>query len=182
MKKILLMASGSTCLLSLLYASAVVQPSPAAAQQQQQQQRDELDSAVSPEKFWKFLQEAKYRDWKPWPGHDGDFFEGQEPHGALLKVYVNRATARNQKNPPDKSIIVKENYTPDKKLAAITVMHRVKGFDAEHGNWWWVKYNPDGTVDEQNGKKLAGKVQGCIRCHSAAAGNDFVYMNDERRK
>lgn len=98
-----------------------------------------------------------------------------------MKLYVNRAAAGRPENPPDKSILVKENYTPDKKLAAITVMYRARGFDPEHGDWWWVKYNPDGTVDTQNGTKLAGKVQGCIRCHSAAGGDDFIYANDRQR-
>lgn len=33
------------------------------------------------------------------------------------------------------SIVVKENYKPDKTLAAITVMHKVAGFDPAGGDW-----------------------------------------------
>jgi len=27
--------------------------------------------------------------------------------------------------------------------------------------------------------KLAGKVKGCINCHSSAKGGDYIFMNDK---
>lgn len=125
------------------------------------------------QKFWDFLQNAQY---KRWPGQDGDLYQGTDPHEALLKIYINRQCASNPQNPPDESIITKENYAPNKKLAAITIMQR-EGYGPEYGNWWRVKYNPDGTVAEQNGMRLAGKVKGCIQCHSQAKGNELIYTN-----
>lgn len=131
------------------------------------------------EELWAFLQEAQYRHWAPWDGQSGDFYEGQEPHGALLKVYINRKAAGNPESPPVGSIIIKENYTPEKKLAAITIMQRSTGYDPEHNDWYWVKYTPEGAVAEMNGMKLAGKLEGCIQCHGGAGGNDFLFINDK---
>ena len=29
---------------------------------------------------------------------------------------------------------------------AVTVMYRTKGYNPEGGDWYWAKYNPDGTI------------------------------------
>jgi len=81
---------------------------------------------------------------------------------------------------PDESIIVKENFGPDKKLAAITVMYKEKGYDPAHNDWFWAKYQPDGTIDAE------GKVKGCIDCHGLPKDifkdktNDYVWSSDLR--
>ena len=67
---------------------------------------------------------------------------------------------------------------------AITAMYRSKGYNPEAGDWYWIKYNPDGTVakapPEMRSMPLAGKPMGCIKCHGeGAAGNDFAFFNDE---
>ncbi len=134
-------------------------------------------------RFWNWLKDAKYENWGPWPGERADFFPGQSPHGAFLKMYINRPAAGSPENPPHGSIIIKENYGKDKKtLMAITIMYRAKGYDPEHNDWYWVKYNPDGTVAKappaMGSMPLAGKVQGCIKCHSSADGDDFTFVND----
>lgn len=136
------------------------------------------------EKLWSFLIQGKYRNWAPVPGQSDKMYEGQSPHGAYLKMYLSRSAAGNPRNLPDKSILIKENYGPDqKKLMAITVMFRSKGYNPSAGDWYWVKYLPDGRVDQKatpNGRlRLAGKVNGCIDCHRDAAGGDFVFFNDE---
>jgi len=133
--------------------------------------------------FWDYLQGAKYTNWAPGPGQNGDVYEGQSPHGAFLKMYLNRKAIANSAELPLGSVIVKENYGDDKKtLMAITVMYRAKGYNAEGGNWYWVKYNPDGTVAKappaKGGMTLAGKVKGCISCHGDADGDDFSFFND----
>lgn len=127
----------------------------------------------TPEALWKQLEKSEYRHWGPWPGQDGNFYEGQEPHGALLKVYANRTALGQPADPPHGSIVIKENYSPEKKLMAITVMQRVKGYDAAHHDWYWAKFDGDGRVAEMGGKPLAGKVTGCIQCHGSADGEDY---------
>ncbi|VAX38810.1 hypothetical protein MNBD_PLANCTO02-1236 [hydrothermal vent metagenome] len=133
--------------------------------------------------LWKYLKSAKYTNWAPVPGKKESAYKGQSPHGAFLKMYLNRKAAGNFKTLPSGSIIVKENYGKDAKtLMAITVMYRNKGYDPQNGDWYWVKYNPDGSVanapQEKGGMRLAGKVKGCIQCHSGAEGKDYFFAND----
>ncbi len=114
---------------------------------------------------WSYLQEQSYRDsWELWP-NKGELYQGGEPHGMLLTTYLNDealdALANDSGPLPHGSIVVKENFMPDSTLAAITVMYAAEGNDAEHNDWFWAKYQPDGSVD------AAGRVQSCISCHEA---------------
>lgn len=133
-------------------------------------------------RFWRYLQTGKYKNWAPAPGQTGGFYPGESPHGAKLKMYLNRVAAGNSKKFPLGSIVVKENYSDDEKLMAITVMYRAKGYDPDHNDWYWVKYNPDGSVakapPEMGSMSLAGKVKGCIMCHEGADGDDYAFIND----
>jgi hypothetical protein len=126
--------------------------------------------------MWKYItKDEPYTKWDLWPGK-GKMFEGTEPHGALLTVYVTKGAHQVIEKKKGKfaqgAIIVKENYKPDKTLAAVTIMYKAKGYNPEAGDWFWAKYNPDGSVDKE------GKVAGCIKCHSAKADNDWVFTGD----
>jgi len=134
--------------------------------------------------FWKYLTEGKlaYTNWTSWPGRNG-IYPGQSPHGAFLKLYANRTAAFNPAELPHGSILVKENYGEDREtLMAVTVMYRSKGYDAAHRDWYWIKYNPDGTVattpSEMGSKPIAGRFSSCIECHSSADGGDLSFAND----
>jgi hypothetical protein len=134
-------------------------------------------------RFWGWLQSAQYTNWAPQPGKTGDIYEGQSPHGAFLKVYMNRTAAGKPKEMPPGSILVKENYGKDKKtLMAVTVMYKTKGYDSAHNDWYWVKYNPNGTVaktpPDKGNKPIAGRFPSCIACHAGADGNDYSFAND----
>jgi hypothetical protein len=76
---------------------------------------------------------------------------------------------KNKAPMTDGAIIAKENYTADKKFVALTVMYKIKGYNPEAGDWFWVKYAPDGKV------LASGKVKGCIQCHSAKKDNDYIF-------
>ncbi len=134
-------------------------------------------------KLWNYLTRQKYQNWAPVPGESDESYPGQSPHGAFLKMFLNRKAAGNAHNLPNGSIIIKENYAADgTTLAAVTVMYRSTGYNPESGDWYWVKYNPDGTVavkqTEQGPIRLAGKPKGCIECHGGAEGGDFTFFND----
>jgi len=147
-------------------------------------------SAVSTEvdetfeqKFWNYIVRAKYRNWAPVPGKSDAMYEGESPHGAYLKMYLNRTAAGSPSALPTGSIVIKENYGRDQRtLMAVTAMYKNKGYSESTGDWYWVKFNPDGTVatkSTDNGeKRLAGRVQGCIQCHDGADGDDYVFFND----
>jgi hypothetical protein len=75
---------------------------------------------------------------------------------------------------PAGSIVVKENYTGDKKLAAITAMYKISNFDPETNDWYWLKYTPDKTVEAK------GKVDGCISCHVRAKSSDWLFSYKQK--
>lgn len=130
-------------------------------------------------RFWNWLQAAQYRNWSPLPGQTAGTYPGESPHGAHVKMYVNRTAITNPEQMPSGSAVVKENYGEDgETLMAITVMYRSEGYDPEHGDWYWVKYEPDGRVSRMDGMAVAGRVQMCIDCHSGAEGGDYLFAND----
>lgn len=117
-------------------------------------------------------QTAPYKKWSLWPGK-GRFYKGTPPHGAYLITHVNPAALEAIQGKagslPDGAMVVKENYTPDKKLASVTVMYKRQGYNPGEGDYFWLKYAPDGTVQAE------GKVKSCIQCHSLRRTNDFLY-------
>jgi len=145
---------------------------PAVVAPRQQQQPFE-------EKLWNWIQSAQYKNWAPMPGQSDDAYPGESPHGEKLKLYVNRIAAGNPKQLPLGSLLIKENYGADgQTLMAVTVMYRSRGFDPEHGDWYWAKYEADGRVATMKGMPVAGRVGMCIECHTAAGGGDYSFAND----
>ncbi len=125
--------------------------------------------------LWSHMHKAGYtRNWPMWPGKRA-LYQGQEPHGALLTTYVNhRALAAidgKHGAMPEGAIVIKENYMPGRQLAAITVMYKVRNYNPEAGDWYWVKYKPDGAIEGE------GKLPMCISCHSAREDNDYIYTD-----
>lgn len=115
-----------------------------------------------------------YTSWDLWP-ETSKFYPGREPHGALLITYVNDIAANSilaQNGMADGSIIVKENLTPLKALAGLTVMYKIRGFDPSAGDWFWAEYAPDGTVAS------SGQVAKCIDCHVKVQENDFLFTGN----
>jgi hypothetical protein len=123
--------------------------------------------------FWKYITKTNpYTEWELWPGKDG-IYKGTHPHGAYLKLFANETAlkaARAGKEMPPGSIIVKENYGKDAKtLMAVTPMYKIEGYDPENDNWFWAKYEADGTVEK------AGKVEGCIKCHGKVRDQNWIF-------
>jgi len=117
-----------------------------------------------------------YTAWRLWP-NKGKLYKGTEPHGVLLTTFVNDAayySIKKKKGMADGSIIAKENYTSDKKFDALTVMYKIKGYNPQAGNWFWVKYAPDGKV------LASGKVGACINCHAKVKDNDYIFSGKVR--
>ena len=124
-------------------------------------------------KLWTHMTETNpYQGWGYWPGYAG-IYPGKSPHGKYLKLFANPIAlkaAREGKPMPDGSILVKENYGGDKKtLKAVTPMYKVKGYNPEGGDWFWVKYGPNGKI------QAAGQPKGCVDCHKAVKDKDWVF-------
>jgi hypothetical protein len=101
-------------------------------------------------------------------------YEGTSPHGAYLTTYVNpyafAAIDGKKGEMPNGAIVVKENYTKDKKLAAVTVMRKVAGFAPDSGNWFYLKYNPS-----NHQVQASGDVDSCRSCHAKVKNNDWLF-------
>jgi len=129
---------------------------------------------------WAYLQEQDYsKDWTLWPGK-GRLYTGQEPHGMLLTTYLNGVAAQALDQGVDRmpagAIIVKENYMPDKTLAAVTVMYKVPGYNPDHNDWFFTKFLANGELDKMpNGMVMEGRLPGCQNCHIAQKNNDYIF-------
>jgi len=120
-------------------------------------------------------------------------YKGMPPHGLILELMEKNVTIDGVTG----ALVVKKNYggngltiedvigDPEKYLKAVTIMfQRESGYDDENKNWFYGKYSADGSL-QKNPKdmKLAGRVAkgaptGCISCHKAAPGGDFIFNHD----
>lgn len=119
-------------------------------------------------------------------------YKGVHPHGAVLTNVTSEVTVGGHTG----KVVVKKNFggegvstdsvaaDPAKYLKAVTVMYkRESGYDADNQDWFWAKYLADGSLDKNDkGMQLAGRVAkgkpvGCISCHTAAPGGDYIYTN-----
>lgn len=132
---------------------------------------------VSVESIWERITgDTDYTAYEYMPEQVG-MKKGQAPHGAFHKIFTNDIFCDElpiqSKTAPYGSIIVKENYSQDKILGALTVMVKVKDFNPKHNDWFWVKYSPDGkALSPEN-----GKPEGCITCHSGKNDNDYIIVH-----
>ena len=119
-----------------------------------------------------FTGHQPYKKWDTWPGKS-IMIKGTEPHGDFVTIYLNDKAAesvKTQKGMANNSVILQENYNRSKELSAVTVMYKVKGYNPEGGDWFWVKYDYRLKVISE------GKVYDCIGCHSKAKNNDYVLI------
>jgi hypothetical protein len=141
----------------------------------------QLPAADGKALFSYISQTRPYKQWGTWPKDQWNDFttllKSGAPHGGVVRIYVNDIAlnaARDFKGQlPEGAIIVKENYTGHDPaspgdLDALTVMYKVKGYDPEHNDWFWLKVRPDGKVDAE------GKVGMCYGCHAQEGNKDYV--------
>jgi hypothetical protein len=119
--------------------------------------------------------------------------QGALPHGYYIDTLETRMTLDEHSG----RLIITRNYgdegvtrsqvvnAPMNQLKSISVMYkREAGYDKGNKDWFWGQYSPAGEVlkDAQGvpmaGRVAAGSSSGCIACHRAAPGGDYVYSND----
>lgn len=130
--------------------------------------------------FWRYLvkKDAAYNTWKVLD-HEPPKDEIENPHGTVSRTYANEVAAKDPENLPAGSILVREDYDDKRKRQSISVLYRVKDYDKEHGNWYYLRFTETGAIIKgKDNKPLAGKVTSCIECHAKAGGKDFVFSND----
>lgn len=179
-------------LTSVLWAAFLI-ATPAATAQTPRSHKD----ASFEDQFWKYLVGNNYKNWSPGPSESAGFYKGQNPHGAYLKMYINRTAAGSIDDLSIGSVVILENYRKDQSLKTISVMYRTSGFNPSGNDWYWIEYQPDGSVVRSAAKDnetenrihnvsltmspkrmVMGKASNCIGCHQSAGGNDFVFSND----
>lgn len=133
--------------------------------------REEIDA----QRLWqRITDEAPYQTYSFWPGEEG-VQPGQAPHGPFHRILVNKALYEAvplaDRTAPNGSIIVKENMDAGQEVTGYTVMAKVEGFSAESADWFWARYDLDGSA------RAAGAVQACVICHGGVANNDFVIVH-----
>ena len=109
--------------------------------------------------FWRFIVKrgAAYNTWKVLTRAQTD--DGIEnPHNAISKTYVDKVGAADTATLPNESILVREDYDREKNRQSISVMYRVKDYDKDHGNWYWIKYLENGSVARGAGGGLSVRV------------------------
>lgn len=134
------------------------------------------DSGVDPDlataqDIWTDI--AGYSDWSQTADWTGVVESADGTHGPYVQIWLNDAaydtiTGGGGGDMPDGAIIVKEGYSDASGSAvnAVTVMKKISGFDPDHGDWFWVNYSDDGTIN------VYGSASGCYDCHSS--GQDYV--------
>ena len=124
-------------------------------------------------------------------------YKGFPPHGIVLELLELPIAFKGTMG----HLIIKRNYggdglsieevinNPKAYLKSISIMfQRDKDYDPENNNWFYARYNKDGTLSaSKKGTKMAGRLAkgmsgGCIACHSSADGGDFIFSHDRYGK
>lgn len=116
--------------------------------------------------------EDPYQKWELWPGK-GKFYKARPPLDHVT-TYVNDNAFNSVKaglKMSNGSLIVTENYTAEKKLTAVFVMFKIKGYNPSGGDWFWAQYDSAGMTLAE------GKVDACIECHAKVKENDYIFTD-----
>ena len=131
-----------------------------------------------------------YTDWPFEAGVPEGYYVGAEPHGMVLRTFVNDIAAADIEASAgafsEGAVLIKENHAPtgvdltglapqtalpdfDGDLRAWTWMVKVPGYAPETGDWFWGRFAADGSL------LAAGSPQGCVACHAQVQDNDWVF-------
>ncbi|HXX56914.1 MAG TPA: cytochrome P460 family protein [Thermodesulfovibrionales bacterium] len=166
MKKVLVAVVSAVFILGFGYASYAIHDMDAQGTPVMQ---PEADAA----KLYTYIMKPKpyFSRLKLWPGKR-KLVSGNDPHGPLTTTYLNDTalSALSKGDMVDGSCIIMENYSADKRLETLTVMYKVKGYNPDAGDWFWVQYSSN------NGYVLeSGKVDSCIACHKSRQDTDYLH-------
>lgn len=132
------------------------------------------------ERLWEQI--SGTADYKNWPLLQGSSVQqdSDAPHGDFATI---RFSGPNAESPVSGDILVKELWVEEENQPqALTVMLKLDGFDPDNSNWFYAKYQLDGTLaTTPTGMPLAGAMEpapgaACRGCHRDAPGNDFQWL------
>ena len=178
-----------SCLQAWLTVVALIGISSVAAQSDGQQWYGGSEDVAFAEDLWNAMLQAKLVGGEAQPGKP---YIGLHPHGAILESEIHTIAVRGvsgilaaKRSYRGVGITVEDvEVNRSEFIVDITVMFkREAGYDSAAQNWFWAKYNPDGSLDvTPNGVQLAGRIakgkpKGCIACHLRAPGGDLLFAN-----
>lgn len=137
---------------------------------------EEADEGQARELYDQAIAGDEYKSWQRFPGASPDLLKSGQHNGDFVRSYMNdvavAAIADFNGTFPDGTIFVKEQYgdAAGTVKTGHTVMLKLDGYDAEHGDWYWVAFNGEGETTSHN-----GMAPYCSDCHSAVKTNDWVY-------
>lgn len=150
------------------------------------------DATARADEFLAEIESAPYTEWAFQPNVPEGYYVGVEPHGMILRVFVNDVALQDTRGDATRfsegAVIVKENHMPggtdisglelqepvdgfDGDLDSLTFMVKVDGYNPDAGDWFWVKTASEGG----EGFDAAGTPEGCIACHSQVEDQDYVF-------
>jgi hypothetical protein len=122
--------------------------------------------------LYDYILKTDYQNWDLWPGKQA-LRPSTHPHGKFITTYVNKPALKaihKKTDPlPDGSIVIAENFSPDKTLAVISVMYKKAGYNPQGGDWFWAEYGVDGKTRRE------GKEFYCFSCHQRQKQQDFLF-------
>jgi len=127
----------------------------------------------------RITREDSYKKYSNWPSYTG-MRPGKAPHGPFHKIFINSiikdALPLDNKIIPNGGIVVKEAYDTDRELSTIAIMVKVKDYDPENGDWFYLDLDAEGKI------LLSGKEPICIKCHKAYKNNDYLIVHKLDKK
>ncbi|MFC6489312.1 cytochrome P460 family protein [Nitratireductor sp. GCM10026969] len=115
-------------------------------------------------------------------------YAGTSMHGPVIQYLSGKVTVADhtgtfilKRNYRGEDLSVEETFRdPLQNFDSMGVMfRREEGYAPDSGNWFWVKFMPDGAVaTTPDGANMAGRIAPCIGCHQPAEGGDFVFSHD----
>jgi hypothetical protein len=112
-----------------------------------------------------------FESWTEPAGWEGIVASEDGTHGPYVQIWTDADTLdalAAGEAPADGSILVKCGYQDAEGAAvgsdghALTAMQKIEGYDPDHGDWFWAKF--DASTGEA---ETAGSASFCYGCHEA---------------
>ena len=132
------------------------------------------DLAYAEQLSYETIHQRKYKNWETVPWGSTEPAESEQ-HGFWVMIWADPVAEESMKNwtgeMAPNGVIVKEHFVETGEIDALhfTVMEKRPGYDPEHGDWFWAKYEANGDVIR------AGKLQDCIACHEPGS-QDYIQI------
>lgn len=119
-----------------------------------------------------------FEDWRSWNRVNPTVLLSKGHADVYVDIYVDdlaKDTYLAASSPyPECSRIVKAQYTDETatEVEELTIMVKMpEGYDPEHNDWWYARYDPTGTEAISSGKM----VTDCRTCHEQASETDYLF-------